>query len=963
MKYRYALILTVLLTHTAPLWAMEEDSHQATVAKLKQNIKEVNERTNIDPSTNKVIILGSTGAGKSVLLNYLAEKRLEGKKNPLGGPRILEVEDPLPGSNIGHGLESGTTLPFSWAVSNNNNVTVTYWDCPGFDDTRGNAQEIVNAFAIHRLIQGPTKIVLVVPESALQEKQGTFLKFLDKITEAFPQNSIENFKGFFLVLTKQRDYEISNTLAFLLENSNGPIALLQNKNVKELLQYFKNTQHFTHFPYPKEGAYPTGHRVKILDIINQANFVTRPSINPPVSSEAKILAGKLATQLNLDIKDSLGQDVAMRFMDCCIRKVDQYSNPLKDENQFTTFLGTFGNDLKNIMSLEPNNLFITLQEFFVSRRTGANDPHLSKDKDTILNMNNTVENIKFLQKIDSGIPFNTDGWSVALQPTLDKVNNFFNQPKTFYQMAADKNFGNAYKALGIMHENGTWVLKNMLTAVEWYQKAAEQGLVPIQVKLGGLYLNGLPEIPKNDFTAFYWFKKAADRGHILSQYNVAVMYETGTGVTKSSLATIEWYTKAADQGHAPAQNNLGVIYEKGIEVPLNPSIAVDWYAKAANQGYAPAQHNLGVMYETGTGIVKDLSKAADWYTKAANQGYKLAQHNLGLFYEKGTGVPLNPSIAADWYTKAANQYHAPSQHNLGMMYEKGTGVSKNLSQAVKWYTDAANQGHALAQYNLGVIYEAGMGVPKNLSQAVKWYTDAANQEHVFAQYNLGVIYEAGIGVPKNDSIAADWYTKAANQEHALAQHNLGVMYEKGAGVTKNASTAFMWFEKAAKKKFVNAQVALGFSYLKGIGTQENDSEAIKWFEKAAEQGHIHVQYILGDMHKREGLLKNDKVAFMWFEKAAQQSHALAQYEVGLMYLNVSSNNNSVISKNIPEAISWLKKAAEQNLVDACLKLGNIYLNGEGVTKNEPEASKWFTKASEKGHNGAKKILTFLKKLT
>ena len=49
-------------------------------------------------------------------------------------------------------------------------------------------------------------------------------------------------------------------------------------------------------------------------------------------------------------------------------------------------------------------------------------------------------------------------------------------------------------------------------------------------------------------TALRWYRAAAARGHPLAQYNLAVMYEDGEGVTQDLVEAYKWYTLAARGG-------------------------------------------------------------------------------------------------------------------------------------------------------------------------------------------------------------------------------------------------------------------------------------------------------------------------------------------------------------------------------------------------------------------------------
>jgi len=69
----------------------------------------------------------------------------------------------------------------------------------------------------------------------------------------------------------------------------------------------------------------------------------------------------------------------------------------------------------------------------------------------------------------------------------------------------------------------------------------------------------------------------------------------------------------AEQGHAAAQFNVAAMYEHGSGVAQDSAQAARWYLEAAKQGDADAQYKVGMLYETGAGIAKDLAEARKWY--------------------------------------------------------------------------------------------------------------------------------------------------------------------------------------------------------------------------------------------------------------------------------------------------------------------------------------------------------------
>lgn len=56
--------------------------------------------------------------------------------------------------------------------------------------------------------------------------------------------------------------------------------------------------------------------------------------------------------------------------------------------------------------------------------------------------------------------------------------------------------------------------------------------------------------------AMEWYQKATENGNTDAQYSIGYMYENDLGVNKDYKKAVEWYTKAADNGHKKAQARL-----------------------------------------------------------------------------------------------------------------------------------------------------------------------------------------------------------------------------------------------------------------------------------------------------------------------------------------------------------------------------------------------------------------------
>ena len=286
---------------------------------------------------------------------------------------------------------------------------------------------------------------------------------------------------------------------------------------------------------------------------------------------------------------------------------------------------------------------------------------------------------------------------------------------------------------------------NMAEAAQWFRKAADQGDLDAQYKLGVCYENGTG-VPRDDKKAFDCYRNSAEKGIVDAQFSLGACYENGKGVGKDVKEAVEWYRKAADRKITEAQYRLGYCFENYSEVRSEDKAAI-WYRRAAENGHAGAQYKIAQFYEEGRGVEKKLNEAIPWYTKAAEQGNLDAQIRLGKYYETvsdtensraprstrnsakavSKGSPLDMAAAIRWYAKAAEQGYQDENvfYTIGSCYENGKYVKENVKEAFDWYRKAAKLGHTGAQYKVGFFYESGIVVKRNLTEAFDWYRLAA----------------------------------------------------------------------------------------------------------------------------------------------------------------------------------------------------------------------------------------------
>ena len=80
--------------------------------------------------------------------------------------------------------------------------------------------------------------------------------------------------------------------------------------------------------------------------------------------------------------------------------------------------------------------------------------------------------------------------------------------------------------------------------------------------LGNYYFYGQGGLEQNPSTALEWFTKAAERGVVDSQFNVAFLREGGQGISEDLSVAYFWYNIAARQGDQGAPGRIAAIGSK-----------------------------------------------------------------------------------------------------------------------------------------------------------------------------------------------------------------------------------------------------------------------------------------------------------------------------------------------------------------------------------------------------------------
>lgn len=203
-----------------------------------------------------------------------------------------------------------------------------------------------------------------------------------------------------------------------------------------------------------------------------------------------------------------------------------------------------------------------------------------------------------------------------------------------------------------IYSRGLGVRRDLATAVEWYEKAAEQKVPEASFQLAMILLDGGEEFGDRNRAATL-MQAAADAGHSLAQFNFAQMLIDRDATPQGLELAVSYYEKAAKAGLADAQYAMAQVHRQGAAGrEADPAEARRWLEQAAAQNHDTAQIELGTMLVEGVGGGRDEKAGFSWLMRAAAAGNAAAQNRVAKLYRAGIGVEPDRVAAASWYLRA-----------------------------------------------------------------------------------------------------------------------------------------------------------------------------------------------------------------------------------------------------------------------------------------------------------------------
>jgi hypothetical protein len=256
-----------------------------------------------------VIFLGNTGSGKSTTINYLHGCEMEKvRKKDVGLSGLGKIVRVKASSkkqsfmDIGHTKQSKTFLP---EIASDDQLT--YCDCPGFLDNRGQEINISNAVNIRNAISAAksVRVCLLLEFRSLQEKRGEAIETMYKtLKKLFGEEDEEKLKGFMdsvlLAITK---------VPVPVGGENDPRSLAElHEEFQEKNIFSSHTGNIVTFDPTEENTIEGGlHREKLIRKIESLTYIYNPGaiFKTVLNADDKQKLGEITETLCAKIKDSL----------------------------------------------------------------------------------------------------------------------------------------------------------------------------------------------------------------------------------------------------------------------------------------------------------------------------------------------------------------------------------------------------------------------------------------------------------------------------------------------------------------------------------------------------------------------------------------------------------------------------------------------------------------------------------
>jgi TPR repeat protein len=219
-------------------------------------------------------------------------------------------------------------------------------------------------------------------------------------------------------------------------------------------------------------------------------------------------------------------------------------------------------------------------------------------------------------------------------------------------------------------------------------------------------------VPLARADAAQWFERAANAGVVEAQSSLAALYLMAIPAAKPGAG--------------------GLFAEPGGAAP-DFARAAHWAGRASAGGSADAKALLARIHASGPEALRDLALADALYQESAEAGSPQGALGHGLALLRESKDEAGKVAAARWFRRAAEQGDRAARADLANLVLRGFGEPEDRVRTCEWFEAAAKSGDLVAAFNFGICLAEGVGVTRDERAAALWLRRAAERV-VTAQY-------------------------------------------------------------------------------------------------------------------------------------------------------------------------------------------------------------------------------------
>ncbi|MBW8308663.1 MAG: hypothetical protein K0M45_03320 [Candidatus Paracaedibacteraceae bacterium] len=405
----------------------QQDILNKTCDYLIEKFSKVGDRYQEDKEKTSTIVIGDSGEGKTSLMHWL-NGSLEITQNEFT-EMVLKTRNwtEIYGA-IQLTSDSGTLIPEYWKIGPN-----LFWDCPGFNDTRGVIQELENSFYIHHLLaKKHSRVVVVTSHSSVvgSSRGVSFKELLKRLASTFINKDTLK-KCLTVVITKTPTLDVKVYKAQFQHMAAK--SSLSNSAVKELLEYLGSEEsRIALFPSPVKGEdYHYGEQKQlVLSQIEsaRANTFFKDQLNITLTRDCKDFIAKLAATLNSKITMLISNNFLQLVKEYCEAVIS-----LKDEMEnLRVHLNNIAQSIPEIKEDKPD-LDLLLSGLTGSKGALAKlveNSKLEAEKRVLTKeLKEVIKFIQFLKTLDHQLHFDQKTWKDSLSYLKGCIHELAEEPK------------------------------------------------------------------------------------------------------------------------------------------------------------------------------------------------------------------------------------------------------------------------------------------------------------------------------------------------------------------------------------------------------------------------------------------------------------------------------------------------------------------------------------------------------